>query len=62
MHLRNTIKRPPFIMFYLTFLLPRAVALLESHGFDVAVHSDAFSGRLASLRVVIGTKRRRESI
>jgi len=61
MHVRNTIKRPPFIMFYLTFLLPRSVELLKSHGFDVAVHPDAFTGRLAPLRVVIGTKRRRNS-
>jgi ubiquinone/menaquinone biosynthesis C-methylase UbiE len=61
MHVRNTIKRPPFIMFYLTFLLPRAVELLESHGFDVTVHDDAFSGRLVPLRVVTGTKRRRQT-
>jgi ubiquinone/menaquinone biosynthesis C-methylase UbiE len=61
MHLRNTFKRPPFIMFYLTFLLPRSVELLQSHGFDVVVHDDAFPGRLAPLRVVIGTKRRRDS-
>jgi ubiquinone/menaquinone biosynthesis C-methylase UbiE len=57
MHVRNAIKRPPFIMYYLTFLLPRARQLLQNAGFDVAIHDDAFSGRLRPLKVVIGTKR-----
>ncbi len=54
MHVRNLIKRPPFVMFYLTFLLPEAKGLLEEHGFDVEVHSP-FSGRLRFLKVVVGT-------
>jgi ubiquinone/menaquinone biosynthesis C-methylase UbiE len=57
MHVRNAIKRPPFIMFYLTFLLPRARQLLGQHGFDVAVHDNAFSRRFRPLSVVVGTKR-----
>jgi len=57
MHVRNAIKRPPFIMFYLTFLLPAARKLLEEHGFDIAVHDDAFAGRFRPLRVVLATKR-----
>jgi len=57
MHVRNLLKRPSFIMFYLTFLLPEARALLEQHGFDVAVHRDAFAGRLRQLQVVVATKR-----
>ena len=57
MHVRNLIKRPPFVMFYLTFLLPRARQLLEEHGFDVAVHDDAFSGKWRVLKVVVATKR-----
>ncbi len=56
MHVRNFVKRPPFVMFYLTFLLPEAKGLLEEHGFDVEVHSP-FSGRLRFLKVVVGTKR-----
>lgn len=56
MHVRNLVKRPPFVMFYLTFLLPEAKGLLEEHGFDVAVH-DAFTGRLRFLKIVVGTKR-----
>jgi ubiquinone/menaquinone biosynthesis C-methylase UbiE len=57
MHVRNAIKSPPFVMFYLTFLLPDVAKLLEQHGFDVAVHDDAFSGRLRFLEVVVATKR-----
>lgn len=36
MRVRNALKQPPFIMYYLTFLLPRARALLEAEGFTVA--------------------------
>jgi SAM-dependent methyltransferase len=56
MHIRNAIKRPPFIMFYLTFLLPHARRLLGDHGFDVTVHDNAFSGRLRPLKVVVAKK------
>ena len=41
MHVRNALWRPPFVMYYLTFLLPRARALLEAGGFDVEVHPQA---------------------
>lgn len=54
---RNAIRRPPFIMYYLTFLLPQVQRLLEANGFDVAVHDDAFSGRLRVLKVVVATRR-----
>lgn len=57
MRVRNALKRPPFIMFYLTFLLPRARQLCEQHGFDVAVHRDAFAGRFRVLQAVVATKR-----
>jgi ubiquinone/menaquinone biosynthesis C-methylase UbiE len=57
MHIRNLLIRPPFIMFYLTFLLPQCQTLLESHGFDVQVRNDVFTGRLARLRLVIATRR-----
>ncbi|MCI0359666.1 MAG: class I SAM-dependent methyltransferase [Planctomycetaceae bacterium] len=56
MHVRNALVRPPFVMFYLTFLLPQAKILLERHGFDVAVHNEAFSERLRGLEVVVATK------
>jgi SAM-dependent methyltransferase len=37
MHVRNTLWSPPFVMYYLTFLLPDAKALLEQEGFEVAM-------------------------
>ena len=36
MRVRNALIDPPFVMYYLTFLLPRARALLEARGFLVA--------------------------
>jgi len=56
MHIRNLVKRPPFIMYYLTFLLPAAGRLLEQHGFEVVV-PHAFTGRLQPLKVVVATKK-----
>ena len=38
MRVRNLLWRPPFIMYYLSFLLPQARHLLERHGFEVTVH------------------------
>src|SRR5207253_6352639 len=40
MRVRNFLLSPPFIMYYLTFLLPEAQTLLEAAGFDVEVKSD----------------------
>jgi ubiquinone/menaquinone biosynthesis C-methylase UbiE len=56
MRLRNAIRRPPFVMYYLTFLLPFAQHLLTQHGFSVVVHDNAFSGRFRGLQVVVATK------
>lgn len=56
MHLRNLLHRPPFVMFYLTFLLPEVQALLERHGLSVTVHSGVFAGRFRRLKVVVATK------
>ncbi len=38
MRVRNALWRPPFVMYYLTFLAPRARALLEAQGFSVRFH------------------------
>lgn len=57
MHMRNLLIRPPFIMFYLTFLLPESRRLLAEHGFDVAVHDDLFPRPFRGLKLVVGTKR-----
>lgn len=37
MRARNALWSPPFVMYYLTFLLPRARVLLEAAGFEVEV-------------------------
>jgi ubiquinone/menaquinone biosynthesis C-methylase UbiE len=55
MHLRNGLLSPPFIMYYLTFLLPEAVALLRQHGFAVTVYADVFPGRFQPVQLVIAT-------
>ncbi|HYO56411.1 class I SAM-dependent methyltransferase [Archangium sp.] len=59
MHVRNAVWKPPFIMYYLTFLLPRARALLEAHGFNVDARRDVLPEPYAryGLCVVIATRR-----
>ncbi len=55
MHVRNALWRPPFIMFYLTFELPRARALLEAAG--SSVHADhPFDPPFDRLARVVATK------
>ncbi len=56
MHVRNWLIRPPFVMFYLTFLLPQAQRLLEAHGFQVQVLDRLYPPPLQSARLVIATK------
>lgn len=55
MQVRNFCLSPPFVMYYLTFLLPQAVALLRQYGFSVDVYHDVFDGRFCHLQLVIGT-------
>ena len=56
MRLRNLIIRPPFIMYYLTFLLPEVKTLLESEGFAVKEHLGLFGPYLKSLRLIEAVK------
>jgi ubiquinone/menaquinone biosynthesis C-methylase UbiE len=56
MRVRNALVSPPFIMYYLTFLLPQVRRLLEQHGFSVAIGDLGFTGPLAALRLVIATR------
>jgi SAM-dependent methyltransferase len=60
MRVRNFLHSPPFIMYYLTFLLPDVRALLERHGFQIEVRELAPSGSFAEYRLVLG--RRKDSI
>ncbi|MGI8978133.1 MAG: class I SAM-dependent methyltransferase [Pirellulaceae bacterium] len=57
MHLRNLLYRPPFIMFYLTFLLSETKRLLAEHGFEIEVHEELFTRPYRVLKLVVGTKR-----
>jgi ubiquinone/menaquinone biosynthesis C-methylase UbiE len=53
---RNMLFRPPFIMYYLTFILPGVKTLLENHDFEVEI-KEAFGGELSHLRLVTATRR-----
>ena len=55
MAIRNTVWRPPFIMYYLSFLLPGVRRLLEEHGFDVEVHR-GFCPEIPSYHLIIATR------
>lgn len=56
MHVRNLLLSPPFVMYYLTFTLPRVVDQLVNKGFSVAVDDDLFTGRYRHLTLIIATK------
>jgi SAM-dependent methyltransferase len=57
MRLRNWLIPPPFIMYYLTFLLPGAQTLLEAHGFDVEAREGLFAKPWTPLILVVATRR-----
>ena len=56
MHVRNMLLRPPFIMFYLTFLLPGVRSLLEANGFDVLEKDGLFRKPWQDLKLVVARK------
>jgi ubiquinone/menaquinone biosynthesis C-methylase UbiE len=56
MRVRNALLAPPFIMYYLTFLLPGVRILLERHGFTVEVQELGLGGLWAGLRLVVATR------
>ena len=56
MHIRNWVVKPPFIMYYLTFVLPEVKLLLEDGGFTVEV-DQPFDGPMERLRLVIATRK-----
>ncbi|MHB8872494.1 MAG: class I SAM-dependent methyltransferase [Myxococcaceae bacterium] len=57
MRVRNALIKPEFIMYYLTFLLPRARALLEAGGFEVQVKEGAVPPPYQRLALVIASRR-----
>jgi ubiquinone/menaquinone biosynthesis C-methylase UbiE len=56
MHVRNALVDPPFVMFYLTFMLPACARLLESRGFEVSRRPAGLERPLSRLEVVTATR------
>ena len=56
MHARNLLPGPPFVMYYLRFLMPEAMARLESAGFEVEVRERVFGDGFDHMVLVIATR------
>ncbi len=56
MRLRNLLPGPPFIMYYLTFMLPRVQVQLERQGFEVEVVDSPLPRPFHSLKLVRARK------
>jgi ubiquinone/menaquinone biosynthesis C-methylase UbiE len=59
MHLRNLLISPPFVMYYLTFLLPEAHRVLLAAGLAVEeqrLEGKGLTGPWRDLRLVVGTR------
>lgn len=54
MHVRNALLRPPFVMYYLTFLLPDVVDELRRQGFGVEIRE--LSSTWGALRLVVARR------
>lgn len=56
MRVRNALVSPPFVMYYLTFLLPRAAGLLADAGFRIEVYAGALPPPWSRGVIVIATR------
>jgi ubiquinone/menaquinone biosynthesis C-methylase UbiE len=56
MHARNLVIRPPFVMYYLTFLLPDVTIILRRHGLAAEVRELGGEPPWNDLRLVIATR------
>jgi ubiquinone/menaquinone biosynthesis C-methylase UbiE len=56
MHVRNALFAPPFIMYYLTFLLPDVENLLRRHGLDVEIRELGLAKPWTDLRLVVARR------
>ncbi|MBN1204462.1 MAG: class I SAM-dependent methyltransferase [Myxococcaceae bacterium] len=57
MRVRNAIWKPTFVMYYLTFLVPRARELLEAQGFEVDVRDGLLPRPFSGYSIVVATKK-----
>jgi len=55
-HARNLVIRPPFHMYYLTFLWPDIGDQLQDRGFDVTMHQGLFGQELSRVLLVEAVK------
>ena len=56
MRVRNALIKPAFVMYYLTFLVPRARSLLEARGFSVEVIAPPLARPWNALRLIVATR------
>jgi ubiquinone/menaquinone biosynthesis C-methylase UbiE len=56
MRVRNALWRPPFVMYYLTFLVPRAREQLQARGFKVEVRDGLMPPPFSAYSVVVATR------
>lgn len=56
MRARNAFVSPPFIMYYLTFLLPDVERLLRWKGFELEIHKGVFDGPFERAVVVVARR------
>ncbi len=56
MHLRNWLLAPPFVMYYLTFLLPEAAVLCRKAGLEVAVRELRVGGGPSPYRLAVARR------
>src|SRR5579871_4530921 len=56
MKVRNAVLKPPFIMYYLTFLLPEVEQLLKEEGFAVEVFKECFPAPYQRYCLVVATR------
>lgn len=54
MHVRNALRRPPFVMYYLTFLLPEVAEELRRQGFHVELRP--LRGSWRDVTLVVATR------
>jgi ubiquinone/menaquinone biosynthesis C-methylase UbiE len=56
MHVRNALLKPPFIMYYLTFLIPDATRMLSQCDFEVEIREGIFPRPFQRACLVVATK------
>jgi SAM-dependent methyltransferase len=56
MRVRNWLLPPPFVMYYLTFLLPEAAVLCRECGLEVEVRDLGLAGELSPFRLVLARR------